>query len=251
MRSEKRGGPPTRQRMLGRGAKLTVIASPPPSLGRASTGAPCAVAIARTIDSPRPWCRLLGGALAQAAGTARTAAQSRPARPARCWRRPRTPRRRRPRCVISTIPRRRCSGPRCRPGSRSAARPGPGRRSPALARSDAVTRRRPATASSAWSARSARSTGSRRSSPRSLVASVSSASSSRSWSRPAAEQLLARRPQGRGARVRVGERDLEQRPLERQRRAQLVRRVGHEPALRLERRLAAARADRRGCRRAA
>ena len=37
------------------------------------------------------------------------------------------------------------------------------------------------------------------------------------------------------ARVRVGERHLQQRPLERQRRSELVRRVGDEPPLCLER----------------
>ena len=48
------------------------------------------------------------------------------------------------------------------------------------------------------------------------------------------EQLLARVPVGVDARVRVAQRELEQRSLERERRAQLVRGVGDELSLRVE-----------------
>ena len=54
------------------------------------------------------------------------------------------------------------------------------------------------------------------------------------------EQLLAGVPVGLDARVRVAERELEQSALERERRAQLVRRVGDELSLRLEGRFEAA-----------
>ena len=51
------------------------------------------------------------------------------------------------------------------------------------------------------------------------------------------EQLLAGGPQRGGTRVGVGERDLQQRPFERERRAQLMGSVGDEPPLGLKRRL--------------
>src|SRR5581483_9900612 len=51
------------------------------------------------------------------------------------------------------------------------------------------------------------------------------------------EQLLTRVPVRVDAGVRVAERQLEQRTLERERRSELVRGVGDELALRLERRL--------------
>ena len=49
------------------------------------------------------------------------------------------------------------------------------------------------------------------------------------------QYVLACGPQALRAGLRIGQRDLEQGPLGRQRRTQLVRRVGDEPPLRLER----------------
>ena len=54
---------------------------------------------------------------------------------------------------------------------------------------------------------------------------------------PQHQHLMARRPQRVDAGVRIGEGHLQQRPLGGERCAQFVRRVRHEPLLRLERRL--------------
>ena len=83
-------------------------------------------------------------------------------------------------------------------------------------------------------ATAARSNGSRWSRPRWLRESVSSASISRSCCSPAAEHAPAGLAQVVDGRVGVGERDLDQRALERERGAQLVRGVRDELALRVE-----------------
>ena len=59
--------------MSGRG-KVTATSRPPAGRARASSSAPCASAIARTIASPRPYRRLAASLLASSAGTAATAA---------------------------------------------------------------------------------------------------------------------------------------------------------------------------------
>ena len=87
----------------------------------------------------------------------------------------------------------------------------------------------------AWEVRAARSRCSRRSSPAWPRVSVSSASITCSKLLLGREHALVGRAQRGEVRVRVGERDLDQGSLACQRCAQLVRGVGDEVTLRLER----------------
>ena len=87
--------------------------------------------------------------------------------------------------------------------------------------------------------------GSRRSTTAWLRASVRSASISRSCCSPAASTRSQHSPQRLDRCLRIGKRDLDERPLERHRRAQLVGGVGDEPPLGLECPLQAAPAARR------
>ena len=226
--------------------KRTRTARPLPAGPSSSvTVAPCASAIRRTIDRPRPLppaCAASSGARCRDGSARRRARARRPGCPVRCRSPPAPPgrRRRRPRRRCARL--RACSAARCRAGWRAASPGSPHRRAPGRPRRRVQPRSMPLSR--------------RRCGARATIASLASAA--RSHPREVARQRLGLEPRHRqqlldqprravdaglefghrrGARRRVG-RALGEFDLQRQRRerrAQFVRGVRRESPLRGER----------------